>query len=830
MKQRPGSADDDGFESSLGPQVERSGSGWITDLSELPIYHGLSVLSHALSEMVIAQARSDRVDINVERAVRVRENRELRNDLGVALVKICADQEVGAEIARHPDLFEVHLRSLLGTLQWGRYRRALFPDADTGPSETLVFHFDFPSAARTRRFRFVLEFIRSNREEAEGHLRVTIEDPAGRHLDLSSIRHREVTGLERRRFIAGSTRIAHTWRERLFRAASAGRRMVTEERSPHSHVFAQLDGAGIDGLDRIELAWDEEFVSTLLDEAPAVAEDLLKKALLALEDLQLRAILSKGESLRIDIDEHSIHLDLAELGRVLHVGLGQPRDRSSVDDFLERMPSLRGLTRGETGKPLEGIAVFLIHHITADVLGLISSIRSLGCRDLVTLFVDYSGDAPGSFLGPLLDLPSDEFTALSLIQIPDDRNIEGSYQLSTRYSDVRARHRYDDALSQPGLRFFDAMSRVARILFLEQVERANAAGRRCLLIEDGGYLAPALNRARLADYSVKRFLEQDGASSNDPRQLSEVLDPCLIGSVEHTRNGYDRLAEVQAEHGRLAWPAFSIAISRLKREDEAGEVAVSILSALESVLHAEGLVLGRRRGVVLGSNGAIGRRLVSALERRLDGGPGSVAGVDVDVDVAADEPTHGETAQVEASTWCALPEATRREVDLILGVTGTSILSGDDFEEWLLHSSRPTLHLASGSTKTEEFSELTAWLQALLAQSEPRIGDIPVQLRVSELRDPITDRFFGHRYRFELERSDGPVRRDIILLARGTPLNFLYYGVATELIDEVIAQLLECSLGLVERAAVAQREQDALSASLHAIDHEIDARGRPLRL
>ena len=121
--------------------------------------------------------------------------------------------------------------------------------------------------------------------------------------------------------------------------------------------------------------------------------------------------------------------------------------------------------------------------------------------------------------------------------------------------------------------------------------------------------------------------------------------------------------------------------------------------------------------------------------------------------------------------------------------------------------------------------ELTAWLQSLLAQSEPRVGDVRAQLRVSELRDPITDRFFGHRYRFELAREEGPERRDIILLARGTPLNFLYYGVATELIDEVIAQLLECSLGLVERVVDVR---EAPSASLHAIDHEIDARGRPL--
>jgi len=821
MQERPGSSGVDRFESSLGPEVSRTGSGWATDLTELPIYHGLSVLSHALAEMVVAQARSDRIDINVERAVRVRENPELRGDLGVTLVKICADHDMGSEIAQHPLLFEEHLRSLLGTLQWGRYRRALFPDS--GPAETLLFYFEFPCEhGAPRRCRFVLEFIGSNREEAEGFLRVTVEDPDGRHLDLSAIAHREVTGLERRRFIAGSTRIAHTWRERLFRAASAGRRTVTEERSPHSHVFGQLDGAGIDHLERIELCWDEDFVSTLLDEAPSIAEDLLKKVLLALEDLQIRSLLAEGGALRIDIDDHAIHLELAELGRVLHVGLGQPRDRSTIADFLSRMPALSSMTTAEPGQPLRDVSIFLVHHITADVLGLIASLRQLGCRDLVTLFVDYSGDAPASFLGPLLDLPSDEFRALSLTQIPDDRSIEGGYQLSARYSELRERNRFDEALSCEGLRFFDAMGRVARIAFLEQIEQAHAAGRRCLLIEDGGYLAPSLNRARLADYSVKRFLEEEGASSSDPRQLSELLDPCLIGSVEHTRNGFDRLVEVEREHERLAWPAFSIAISRLKREGEAGEVAVSILSALESVLHAEGMVLGRRRAVVLGSKGAIGRRLMDALKHRLDGGAASTTGVDL---VA--EPAAGASgSSIEAKTWQELPDEVRHSADLIIGVTGTSILGGEVFEEWLLHGSEPTLHVASGSTKTEEFAQLTDWLQPLLAESEPRLSSgEPVQLRASELRDPITDRFFGHRYRFELDRPEGAVRRDIVCLARGTPLNFLYYGVATELIDEVLASLLECGLGLVEGASSPDTRPES---RLHAVDREIDGRGRPI--
>ena len=46
---------------SLGPTLERHGNLWSLDLTELPLLHGMSVISRALGEMIIDQARSDRV-------------------------------------------------------------------------------------------------------------------------------------------------------------------------------------------------------------------------------------------------------------------------------------------------------------------------------------------------------------------------------------------------------------------------------------------------------------------------------------------------------------------------------------------------------------------------------------------------------------------------------------------------------------------------------------------------------------------------------------------------------------------------------------------------
>ena len=71
--------------------------------------------------------------------------------------------------------------------------------------------------------------------------------------------------------------------------------------------------------------------------------------------------------------------------------------------------------------------------------------------------------------------------------------------------------------------------------------------------------------------------------------------------------------------------------------------------------------------------------------------------------------------------------------------------------------------------------------------------------------------------------AGGKGEKTVFFLAHLTPVNFLYYGVPTELIDEVLAQLLSCSLGLVRRAA-----GEALSPRLHAVDRDIDPEGRAL--
>jgi hypothetical protein len=63
----------------------------------------------------------------------------------------------------------------------------------------------------------------------------------------------------------------------------------------------------------------------------------------------------------------------------------------------------------------------------------------------------------------------------------------------------------------------------------------------------------------------------------------------------------------------------------------------------------------------------------------------------------------------------------------------------------------------------------------------------------------------------------------VVFLANSMPINFLFYGVPTESIDGVLAQLLTTSLGMVLRSS-----GETLERRLHAVDIDIDERGRTL--
>lgn len=794
---------------SIGPPLVFDGEVWSIDVGNVPTLHGLSVLSRALSEMVVSQARSDRLDVAVERRLRERENPELVEMFGIESVRLVAEPDVLDGIARSPEPFERRLRALLGSLQRQRYRDALLCP-DRAASKALVAEFDDGDPQL-----FVLEALSGRRNPGRGAFRITVEGRSPRRLDLSAIPHVRIEDVADRSFIAGSTRIAQTWAEALRREAERGRRTFSEQRSQHSHLFRQLDQASLGMLQRVSLQWSESAQSFLLESDPEEVSAMLKRVLLACEDRQVRNLVGSRAVVRVDTGSLPVWLDVAQLGRVLELSIGTRRERSHADAFLERTRQLCALADAHADrKPLAGTRVFLVHHMTAEIVATIAALRRLGCKDLVTLFVTYSGEPPASYLDAVLDLPPDEFRALALVNVPTPGHVEGHYRLSTHYSQLEEERAIAAALQVRGREYLSAMRAAAVVPFLAQAARAEAAGERLLLIEDGGYLGPVVQDALLQGLATDQFAKDLGHEHADRRPLQEAVGARLCATVEHTRNGFDRIAAVEQKRGRLALPAYSIAISKLKREVESREVAASVLAAVETVLHAEGRILSRRSALVLGSRGAIGRELVRSLHARLDDTTEGLHGVDLR---AADGPS---SLSAEGRTLAELPDSRWLATDLVLGVTGDSVLKGRDLERWLRHGTRDTLVLVSGSTKKVEFRDLMVWFDRACADAGANVDGVRFDARSEELLDPRTARLYGHRWKFRF--ADGR-KRTVLALGNLTPINFLFYGVATELIDEVLAQLLSVTLGAL------RNDRDGVRPSrLLAVDRDCDAEARAL--
>lgn len=170
------------------------------------------------------------------------------------------------------------------------------------------------------------------------------------------------------------------------------------------------------------------------------------------------------------------------------------------------------------------------------------------------------------------------------------------------------------------------------------------------------------------------------------------------------------------------------------------------------------------QSLILGSRGAIGRHLKEELLHRSESG--HIFGVDIAVSY------DGETGEVlEAPTMDDLGTNLLEDIDMVVGVIGRSIFQDKHIEAILPRGRQKVLVFVSGSTK----------------------------------EDPLKDKI-------------------IYLLGELMPINFLYYGIPREIVDEVMAQLFTVSCGLVRR----QRSADTLPPRLLALDREIDTDANPL--
>jgi hypothetical protein len=135
------------------------------------------------------------------------------------------------------------------------------------------------------------------------------------------------------------------------------------------------------------------------------------------------------------------------------------------------------------------------------------------------------------------------------------------------------------------------------------------------------------------------------------------------------------------------------------------------------------------------------------------------------------------------------------------------------------------LYVVSGSSKTDEFPEVLAWMNMILrgatVESPEVITELEglrVRVRKLDVTDLLSHRSFGSRYDFAIELRDGSGReRSLLFMQNLMPVNFLFYGVPTEVIDRVLAQLLSTALALVRQASSLPEQR------LYAVDFDPEA-------
>ncbi|MCB1177958.1 MAG: hypothetical protein KDK36_10300, partial [Leptospiraceae bacterium] len=449
-----------------------------------------------------------------------------------------------------------------------------------------------------------------------------------------------------------------------------------------------------------------------------------------------------------------------------------------------------------------------------EVLAVIEAYRQLKVEEQNTMFVKYGGVVPSSYLESLLEIPDKNFFTASLMRFQEGRG-KDYYVASRAYSDLGSSKHLVEEMENRKLNFFEAMKLLSGHFFLKFCKRANEENGKVLFIEDGGYLAPIWNEAAILNKKTGEVFDEFLVEKDENSEMNfgEWLKKSLIGTLEHTRNGYDRLKKVQDKYGKLFWPAYSIALSNNKVVEESKEVAHSIMSAIESILHGQGMILSKRKMIVLGAKGNIGGFLCKYIEGgRLHETNPEVIKVDLKYSNESDK-GYVYLNEIEEEKFL--------ELELFIGVVGESILKEDLLENLILNGKSNRLIFASGSTKTAEFTHLSSFLNNLLDMEEPKIQNTPIEIFTERIKDPQSGIDQGGKVIIQFEKEGQSKEKTLYLLSDLTPINFLFYGVPTEMMDLVFSHLLTSALGMCDQF----RNNKLPEPKLYAVDLEIDEWG-----
>lgn len=806
------------------PVMEREDGSFLIDMTAMRVFSGIPGFVGFLAKQVLEQCRRSSVDILTQVMVDSENTPDLTG-FNITHVLTYARGPVARKVLQNPDGFIGHLRLVFDALQTPRWGGLLFPMAfpqenqavcDAPAQEIPALLFPFHTGCEEESSYFMLlEYDRDGR-----FLRITVEDSMQSRLFLKRIPHRVVHEAGRRHYRQDVAIMAQQIFTGIHRECQNQHNEYMEIPGRQPAFFELLIDAGLENVTGAVFRWTQETSEKLLLNPDSDFSLLLSKVLLLLEDEGLVRILSAGNTLEM-MDAHDrVYMDLSRKGVMLNISIGEPRKQPDMHAHLLRMPRLLNTQQAADANLLEKFRIVLIHHATSEVLGFVKALEAAGCGFLTTLFIRYQGIVPDFHLEDMLSMPDQRFRFCALQRIELRDSVDGAYILSRRYSSLEDLNGLDHALRRLRGNYLDSMRLAAGNLFFREAMIAQREGRELLLIEDGGYLAPILNRicheSRTLAHALAVFETEAPPTMETAIPLALWLRNLLPATFEHTANGYYHLRDIQEAFGGLFFPTFTIATSRYKNVVEAEACAHSIFNAVESIFNGLGKCMMHRHALVLGSRGNIGHFLFKTLHSRTS--YGKTLGLDIRAPFE-EGPSGREFSSIEQ-----VPKEEWKNLDLFLGVTGISVLKREFFERLILEGTAQAIFFASGSTKTIEFAHLTDWIETLCNTPHPHIGGLPVRLEKRAVKDPQNLVLQGHHIQIIFEGTRPSAWtfagncKDLYLLGDAMPINFLYYGVPGEVIDGVFEELYSLLCGFVSR----RKAGESYLPDMYAVDVNID--------
>ena len=703
-----------------------------------------------------------------------------------------------------------HLRYIFNALQSPEINKGFFfqSGADENTPASLLFPFNREDGADQSGLHYLVE-----RLPGAHFLRIIAEEVDHSRLNFRRINHRVISSIELINYSFNIREEAFIINAALINRCHDHKLSFKDSGLQLSSLIWFLHGLGYNSLDEITINWPRFVIDDFLTGNDAKWVGHFNRLLLILSDSTTKKLFSEGSTIETRYAGTKAYLSLTRKSRNLKIDLQEKLKISELAEYLVKMERLDKTVDKLESLP-KNLHVLFIHHFTAETLAVLGAFDKMGVYAVDTLWVKYSGSVPSRYLETILSLPSSVYRFYGLQQLVGT-HFRSGFSLSGHYSSIENLTLLKEQFEKGEYDFFEAMQRVGMHLFLNALLKDGNT--RIVIAEDGGYLAPLVNRLALEKRTVGEVMglfgydEKTISDELKKQEFGQWISPRFCGSVEHTRNGYDALTAVETEFSQLAFPACTLAISNFKVNDESVEVAYSCLNAIENIMAGQGYVLNNRNVLVLGSLGAIGRQTMKIFSHRV--GAGNLTGIDVKSD------KNIEYAWQHVSNYSELTADTLASIDLIFGVVGRSVLDVTFFEELILNTNRNVIFLASGSTKRFEFIDFIDWTATLLDTPNPVLKGFPLKISTAPVEDPQTSALQGSIILFEIEKNGHTKQVYFYLLSSGMPVNFQYYGVARETMDSVMTEFVSL-VNIVSWAS-----EKVLPPKVLALDHSIDING-----